>query len=340
MAPGVRPQDNFLFTHTADADHNRFNLLVSTLAAAEVGALALATWLSRGWQSKRTQSIGLGSPITLIPPIASELSVPDNRGNESDRPPWILFPAWGTVSAFFMLSLSNFFWLHLPKFRFVQLPFRWLLCMNVALAILLTVATRRWTLRLLTFGAFLLTLVVAGHRIQPPWWDTADDLQEMSNDVTRGTGYEGTDEYVPAGADAYELNKSLPFISDDAGAPVHSDILAWGPMEKHFVVHAPAAQDITVRLFSYPAWQVFVNGKVTTTDKTEVTGLIVIPVDAGDSDIHIFFRRTIDRLVGDIVSLISLLLFVIVWSRVAHKPSSASTHRPSVAPANLSSHIS
>jgi len=177
MAPGVRPQDNFLFTHTADADHNRFNLLVSTLAATEVGALALATWLSRRWQSKPTESIGLGSPITLSPPIASELSLPDNHGHESDRPPRILFPVWGAVSALSMLSLSNFFWLHLPKFRFVQLPFRWLLCMNVALAILLTVGAKRWTLRLLTFGVLLLTLVVAGHRIQPPWWDTADDLQ-------------------------------------------------------------------------------------------------------------------------------------------------------------------
>jgi hypothetical protein len=239
-----------------------------------------------------------------------------------------------------MLSLSNFFWQHLPKFRFVQLPFRWLLCLNVSLAILLTAATKRWTLRLLTFSALLLTLVMAGHRIQPPWWDTADDLQEMRNDVTRGAGYEGTDEYVPAGADAYELNKDLPLISDDAGAPVHGDILAWGPTEKHFVVHAPAAQDITVRLFSYPAWQVLVNGKVATTDKTEVTGLIVISVEPGDSDVHIFFRRTTDRLVGDIVSLISLLLFVIVWSKVAHKPSSASTNRPSVVPANLSSRIS
>ena len=30
LSPGVRPQDNFLFTILADPDHNRFNLLVST----------------------------------------------------------------------------------------------------------------------------------------------------------------------------------------------------------------------------------------------------------------------------------------------------------------------
>ena len=47
LSPGVRPQDNFLFTIIADPDHNRFNLLVSTVALAEIGVLALAIWVSR-----------------------------------------------------------------------------------------------------------------------------------------------------------------------------------------------------------------------------------------------------------------------------------------------------
>ena len=32
LAPGARPQDNFLFTTITDAEHNRFNLLVSVIA--------------------------------------------------------------------------------------------------------------------------------------------------------------------------------------------------------------------------------------------------------------------------------------------------------------------
>jgi hypothetical protein len=35
LAPGVRPQDNFLFTMIKDVDHNRFNFLVSLVAAAD-----------------------------------------------------------------------------------------------------------------------------------------------------------------------------------------------------------------------------------------------------------------------------------------------------------------
>jgi len=136
-----------------------------------------------------------------------------------------------------LLSVSNLLWQHLPKFRFVQLPFRWLLCLNVALAILLTLAARRWASRLLAYGLLLGVLIVAGYRIQGPWWDTSDDIQDMSDTVRDGTGYEGTDEYVPAGADAYELNKNLPIVSDDDGAAVPTKMLAWRPTEKHLIVN-------------------------------------------------------------------------------------------------------
>src|SRR5439155_4695958 len=40
LAPGVRPQDNFLFTILEDTDHNRFNILVSLVAAAQIVMLA------------------------------------------------------------------------------------------------------------------------------------------------------------------------------------------------------------------------------------------------------------------------------------------------------------
>src|SRR2546430_5437355 len=47
LAPGVRPEDSFLFTKTADPDHNRFNLLVSIVAVAQFVILAGAFILSR-----------------------------------------------------------------------------------------------------------------------------------------------------------------------------------------------------------------------------------------------------------------------------------------------------
>jgi len=283
LSPGVRPQDNFLFTPLADADHNHFNFLVSSMAVVEISALIIAIVFSR------------------------------RRVLTTYRALWLLLSAWGAGSAILMLSVSQVLWEYLPKLRFVQLPFRWLLCMNAALAMLLAMAARRWTLRLLAFVLLVAALIVAGYHFQLPWWDKAADLRDMSDAIADGAGYEGTDEYVPVGADAYELNKDLPLVSNEAGAPVAANIIRWWPEEKHFTVQAAAAENLTVRLFSYPAWQVVLNGQPVATLNTDVTGLIVIPVAAGNNDVQIYFRRTIDRVVGDIVSLVSLLVFVIAW---------------------------
>ena len=121
LSPGVRPQDNFLFTPNADLDHNRFNLLVSWLAVAEVVALTIIIWYA--WPDRLQKEN-------------------EFEGARLERSAWTLAAAWGAVAAFVMLPVSNFFWEYLPKFRFVQLPFRWLLCLNASLAILLAMATR------------------------------------------------------------------------------------------------------------------------------------------------------------------------------------------------------
>jgi hypothetical protein len=314
LSPGVRPQDNFLFTTIADPDHNRFNFLVSTVALAEIGVLALAIWFSRGKKHAGTAVASTNSGHALGCPVAHRAA-----WSFSDQSPWIALSAWGAGSAFLMLAMSNLLWQHLPKLRFVQLPFRWLLCINAALAMLLTMAAKRWTSRALASAVLLAAVILAGYRFQAPWWEKASDIRERSSAVADGTGYEGTDEYVPAGADPYELNKNLPRVSDDSGAPVQFEVTTWGQTEKHFTVHSAAPQSITVRLFNYPAWEVVVNGQPTPTRTTEVTGLIVIPIAAGDSDVYIHFRRTIDRFVGNIISLISLALLVVAWMKTRPK---------------------
>jgi non-canonical purine NTP pyrophosphatase (RdgB/HAM1 family) len=281
LAPGVRPQDNFLFTTIADPDHNRFNLLVSTVAICEVGAVALALWFSRAW--RRTQ-----------------------------EKLWILISAWAGISVLIMFAITDPLWEHLPKLRFVQLPWRWLLCLNAALAMLLTMAIQRWSMRAVAFAGLLTVVVVAGYRIQPPWWDNAADIREMNNAMAGGSGYEGTDEYVPAGADPYELSKSQPRVANSSGRAKRTEDMQWGPTEKRFVVHSDGADLLTLRLFNYPAWAVTVNGEPVDTQTTEVTGQMMILVTPGRKDIRIRFGRTRDRTVGGVVSGISLVLLIML----------------------------
>jgi uncharacterized membrane protein len=289
LAPGLRPPDNFLFATTPDPEHNQFNLFVSWIATAEIVVLALAIWRTRMWRLR-------------------------------EREPWLLLVLWGAGAALVMISISNPLWQHLPKLHFMQLPWRWLLCLNVALALLLTMALPRWAARAFAVAALFAAVLVAGYRIQPPWWDDAADIAEMNDAIATRAGYEGTDEYVPRGADPYELNKDTPQVSGTAGTNARTKISEWLPTEKHFIIETDRPELLTLRLFNYPAWQATVNGTRVTTQTTEVTGQMAIQIMPGTSDIRIHFGRTRDRTIGAVVSLLTMAALALVWMKTRSTP--------------------
>ena len=282
LAPGLRPQDNFFFTFSDDVNHNRFNMAVSLVGVAEILLLAAAIFLARRWRGEH-------------------------------RTIWWLLAAWGTVATLLMLPITLIFWRYLPELRFVQLPWRWLLCLNVAFTLFVTMGCRRWLTRFMVCAAMLGVVAIAWHRIQPPWWDTAADIQEMHDFIEDGDGYEGTDEYVPAGVDPYELKKDAPQVATVSGdrAVIHID--RWGAQSKVFSANVARPEKLRIRLLNYPAWRVEVNGREITAGTQPVTGEILIPVDTGSTRVRLTFVQTEDRLIGDLVSAGTLLL-VIAWS--------------------------
>ena len=281
LAPGVRPQDNFLFTILEDTDHNRFNILVSLVAAAQIVMLAGAALLSRFHRRESPQL-------------------------------WWVLVSWSLLSALLMFSFSFFLWQHLPKLRFVQLPWRWLLCLNVPFALLTTMAWRRWAARAVVCAAMLFVLVIAWHRIQAPWWDTSADLNEMLDNQQDGSGYEGTDEYVPTGADPYEINKEARRVTFDGAGHSRIEVKQWDAESKFSIADVTSPGKLVVRLFDYPAWQVEVNGHPVASETHEVTGQLMIPVEAGQNQVRITFIRTWDRSVGGIISALTAVFVLIV----------------------------
>lgn len=280
LAPGVRPQDNFLFTTINDADHNRFNLLVSLVAAFEIIVLAMATFFSRHWR---------------------RLS-----------PAWWMLVAWESAATLLMFSLTVPAWDHLLKLRFVQLPWRWLLCLNVVFALLVTMAFRRWWTRLLVCVVLLAVVAFAWHRVQPPWWDTADDIAEMRDNQEEGSGYEGVDEYVPADGDASETKQDAPRVTVEGRARRQIQVQRWDPELKVFTADLREPGKLLLRLFNYPAWKVQINGRVASTQTQEATGQMIIPVAAGENRVEIRFVRTWDRTLGGVISAVTVLLVLAV----------------------------
>ncbi len=292
LSPGVRPQDNFIFTSLHDPDHDRFNMLISLLSISEIVLLAVFWFLARPWRTRAPEF-------------------------------WLTLTAWSAASALLLSSLSVLFYRFLPEMRYVQLPLRWLLCLNVGFALLVTMASRRWLVRALASLAMLAVLAFVWHRVQPPWWDDSGDIAEMEDNQQEGRGYEGIDEYVPTGVDVYEIKKDARRVSLEGNGASRIRITQWGPESKAFSADVSQPGKLVLKLFNYPAWRVEVNRRPVQTGMLKPTGQMVIPVEAGDNQVRITFARTRDREIGALISFgtVVLVLGLIPFNRrTAHLP--------------------
>ena len=271
LAPGLRPEVSFLFSTIGNPDHNRFNLLVSLVAAAEIAVLALAALRSRSWR-KRSPRL------------------------------WWTTVVWAGTAAVLMLPVTAFFWQYLPELRFLQFPWRWLLCLNLPLALLVTMAWRRWLTRVCAWVTILVVLSFACHRVQAPWWEQPADIAKMITAQRSGAGYEGTDEYTPVYADVDDARLDAALVTLQNGAAAQFRVLQWDAEAKLFIVQNTEPTRLLLRLFNYPAWHVTVNGAVVEAETQDDTGQMMIPVPAGTNQVRVTFTKTPDRKAGEIIS--------------------------------------
>jgi 6-pyruvoyl-tetrahydropterin synthase-like protein len=290
VSTGYRPQDNFLFIHTTDAEHDAFNRLISWLALAEIGVVFIAAWAARSLR-------------------------------KSNRELWNTFAAWAIACVVLLFPVSALFWKFAPKLRFMQFPWRWLLCLSMILSIFVAFGLRRWPARAIVCAGAILLIVFSGYRIQRPWWEDADDLQELRDNMVQqnttqpnagAVGYEGTDEYTPTEADSSAIDKSARRVIVDGPEHAGIHVVQWNAESREFTAQMSAPSRLALHLFNYPAWKVEVNGRVVQAGTRESTGQMLVPVEAGPNRVQVTFVRTWDRKVGGWISLITALL-VMLW---------------------------
>ena len=294
VSAGSRPVDSFLFSHTADADHDAFNRIISWVAVLEIFGILVAAWAARPWRPSR---------------------------EEDQRSLWSVLSGWAIACSVLMLPLSALLWKVLPKLEFMQFPWRWLLCLSMIFSLFVMLgfvgSGRRWWWRGAVLLASILVVVAAGHRFQTPWWDNADDLREMQDNMEAGTGYGGVEEYTPLGAEVEALDKSVRNVTVDGQARAAIHVQRWDAESRMFTAEMSAADRLTLRLFRYPAWRVVVNGRVVETAARAGTGQMLVPVEAGMNRVEISFARTWDRAVGGWISFITAMLLMI-WILLPH----------------------
>jgi hypothetical protein len=310
---GMHIDQNFLFGHTG----------TSSDALLHDQVLHTASWVAI---------------LLLAGTIAALWTTFIRRGSAQLTTAFPFFPLAALTPgiAFLLIPSSVRIWTYLPEAAFLQFPWRLLAVLapvfTLALARVLTTtpAARpgKWSSGACTVSTtFVLTVAFtlpAYHFFRQPC-DPEDTAAARLTLFHSGDGSEPTDEYTPASADNDALRPNSPpyWLAGSQNDPAPTSVQP-GAAPMHLSVTTSHAESLILNLRDYPAWHVTLNGMSNPARERRDDGLIAIAVPAGASTIDINYAHTWDQTIGDVISLIALLiLFALATSR---SQLSASTH--------------
>jgi hypothetical protein len=334
---GLAIENSFLFARHADPNlelHDIELLRVSIIAVIMLGIAFLSLFLA--WRrGKLPEDRALWLPLALIPVAILFLQFP------------ISLPIWNA----------------LPKLRFLQFPWRWLVALEAPMAIFFAAAiwpARRWLRNsvVATCTLLFIGITAASLFMFHQGCDAEDRVSGMLSAYRHGQGFEGVDEYAPPGADnslvavgvpdaclATNATTVLAAASSDGTVPEwdsangHCDATySWmrnkgqvGAEHRRIRAEIPHTGFLILHLREYAAWQVRVNGRLLAFEANPVLtplphrddGMMAVPVPQGHVEVAIDWATTRDVIIGRWLSAIFLILLAALY--IAERRASSHT---------------
>jgi hypothetical protein len=236
---------------------------------------------------------------------------------------WWLLLALACASSFLMLPPSAFFWRHLPKLRFIQFPWRWLMPLDFALAFFVAAAVSK--IRAIWLFVVMLGLVLAAAAIVRDTHWQSQSVPFVAEEIRSGHGYRGIAEFTPLNAHVGEQYEEHPLITtldanDGSSESMQLNIEEWTAERRVFSANTAAAVTLVLHLLNYPAWEVRVDGQTTPTKSQPETGQLVVSLEKGAHQVEVRFRRTWDRTAGGVISVLSVVALIIATLYTRRRP--------------------
>ena len=324
LGPLMRVEDSFLFGYvkvSAMTSVESFNIIYHNQVLHSVSWIVVVLMLAAAlaaWQARKRRS-----------------------------PLWMPFVAVAVIVSALQFRFSRPLWHLAPKLQYLQFPWRWMLVLALAAALLigLSLKTEATTRRAISVRALVLLVFAAGMTVLTSFffWQPCDDEDNVQAQIAtfHTTGFEGTDEYTPQGADNGDIPSGLPpiLVLSSAQAelptpdnpvqppqPVPASIMIdrWSPEFHSAIVNPSRPAFALLRLMDYPAWRIVVNGIVLRNPPYRTDGLLAIPLDPGPNRIVVRWHTTPDQWAGDALSLAALAVTLAIgWKgrRMPHDDS-------------------
>jgi hypothetical protein len=323
--PGVAIENSFLFGHHADPNLELHDVELWRVSAIAVVMIAIAfACILIAWRRRLLRQRVVWIPLALIPAVVLLLQLP------------ISLPIWNL----------------LPKLRYLQFPWRWLVVVEAPFGIFFAASiwsSRRWRriTAIAASSAIFLAVTVVTLFLFHQGCDAEDRVSGMLSAYQSGQGFQGSDEYAPPGADNSLMAIGLPDAclsanpnlvlakSDDGNIPqwdpanghcdaTYSWLRHFGRLTpRHFRLDAetPHAGYLILHLRDYPAWKVNVNGRDIAFGAKAIypklprrdDGLMAVPVPKGAVQLDIDWITTGDVIMGRLISIMSLGYLIVLF---------------------------
>jgi hypothetical protein len=334
ILPGLSPQENFLFHHTTDPEHDAVLHTASIVAVLLIALTAIALSIALKAEHKFQLTTTPGAPSSARDG-AADMRLRWASRVSATAPAQIILPLaiLSLVITFLLTPLSAPIWTHLPQLRFLQFPWRltailaaiFAFALSLALSHLSLNSTRTISISLLTVLVLSFLAYKAFHQRCYPE-DTVPTRLAIFRSANPGS--EPTDEYTPIGADNESLDDSNPgyWLATSPNTPAPANAPR-GPSPHQLELNLTAPQILILNLRDYPAWQIKINNSPVTARLHRRDGLIAIPLPAGPAHLHITYATLPDQRLGYLISVISAAVLILVLLRDNHARSSGNPHR-------------
>lgn len=236
------------------------------------------------------------------------------------------------LSAFMTTSLSNFLWGLMPPLAYLQFPWRFLIFTALFSSILAgaLIYQLRFTFIRLIIGILLILLLFFPNikLFQPQKYrsNLTDELATSDKIINLDVSASSF-EYIPKGVDIIESDLGTNVVNiqkDDIprskveiiSGEVTISELNTKPHKIKFTADSQNGATLKSNLFSFPGWEVLIDGnKIEIKDKNRLK-LIIFDVPKGLSHVEINFNNTMIRSLANFISLFSIfILFILIFKK-------------------------
>jgi hypothetical protein len=320
--PGEMIENSFLFGHHAES-----------LLQVHNAELRRVSWIA---------------VFMVVVAVIGILVASRRRSLLADRRFWIPLALIPFAVLLLQFPISLPVWNLLPKLRFLQFPWRWLVVLEAPMAIFFVAAAwpraaaRRWprmAVSIICSALFLASTAIAAFAFFQPC-DDEDAVAPMVQVYRTGAGFEGTDEYAPVDTDNSIVATGLPdacLVTDpnttlgvldtpganpdwwveqhSCDATFASSLSAAHVPDGHLRIRAvlPHPGYLILRLRTYPAWRITLNGNPAGPLAQRDDGLIDLPVPQGPIDLTVDWITTPDIVAGRWLTVLSLLVLATLY---------------------------